>query len=322
MRKKSKWLAVVLCLAVFAAMAMGSGTSRTKSKKIVASADKATSAEKSVVDQQSGETFDTEEKNTVESARKIADEVTIKEQVLLDQDGVKITAKGYESGGIIGDGIKLLIENNTEKNLMVSCKALIVNDFMIDDLFATEVAAGKKVNETMDLLSSGLKDAGIETVGKVEIYFHISDSDSYDTVFDSECITIQTSAFDKMDTTPNPDNVGQELYNADGIRIVGKTVDEDSIWGTAILLYIENTSGKNVGINVDDMSINGFMMSPLFSTTVYDGKKAFEDITILSSDLEENNIETIEDVELKFHIYEADSYETITDTEPIKFTAK
>ena len=30
---------------------------------------------------------------------------------------------------------------------------------------------------------------------------------------------------------------------------MGKTVDENSFWGTAILLYIENTSGQNVGIN-------------------------------------------------------------------------
>ena len=63
-------------------------------------------------------------------------------------------------------------------------------------------------------------------------------------------------------------------------------------------------------------------MSPYFSTTVYDGKKAIDDITVFSSELEENGIESIEDVELKFHIYDADSYSTITDTDPITFSAK
>lgn len=123
-----------------------------------------------------------------------------------------------------------------------------------------------------------------------------------------------------MDTTP--DDAGVELYNANGIRIVGKTVDENSFWGTAILLYCENTSGRNVGISVNDMSINGFMMNPLFSTTIYNGKMAIDDITILSSDLEENGIESIENVELKFHIYDTDSYETIADSEPITFSAQ
>lgn len=92
--------------------------------------------------------------------------------------------------------------------------------------------------------------------------------------------------------------------------------------GTAFLLYIENTSGKNVGISVDNMSVNGYMMTPYFSTTVYDGKKAIDDITILSSELEDNGIESIDQVELKFHIYNADSYDTIADSDTITFSAK
>ena len=70
------------------------------------------------------------------------------------------------------------------------------------------------------------------------------------------------------------------------------------------------------------MSINGFMMSPFFSTTIYNGKKSIDDITIFSQDLEDNGIESIDQVELKFHIYNADSYSTIADSDPITFTAE
>ena len=203
---------------------------------------------------------------------------------------------------------------------MLSCDALIVNDYMIHDLFASEIAAGKKANETIYLSSSELKAAGIDTVGRIEIYFHGSDTATFDTLFEKEHAVIETSAVDEMDTKANDD--GMELYNEDGIRIVGKTVDENSFWGAAILLYIENDSGHDVGISVDDMSINGFMMTPYFSTQVYDGKKSLDDITLLSSELEENGIEAVEEVELKFHIYDLDSYETIADSDPITFTAK
>ena len=158
------------------------------------------------------------------------------------------------------------------------------------------------------------------SIGKIEIYFHVYDPATYDTIFDTECVTIQASEYDNMDTTP--DDAGTELYNADGIRIVGKTVDENSFWGTAILLYCENNAGRNVGISVDDMSINGFMMSQFFTTTVYDGKKSIDEITVFSNDLEENGIESIEEVELKFHIYDADSFGTIADSEPITFSAQ
>ena len=197
-------------------------------------------------------------------------DITIEEQVLLDKDGIVITAKEYVTDSIWGDGIKLLIENNSDKTVGIGCEALIVNNYMITDLFSSEIAAGKKANETMYLSSTQLKAAGIESVGQIEVYFYIFDSASYERLYEAECVTIQTSEFANMDTTP--DDVGVELYNANGIRIVGKTVDEDSFWGTAILLYCENTSGKNVTISVEEMSINGFMMNPLFSTTIYSGK--------------------------------------------------
>ena len=291
MKKKSKILVTMLCLTVFAIMALGSGSSGSDdTKEIVATSNEPKTS------------------------------VTIEEQELINQDGIVITAKEYVTDNIWGDGIKLVLENNTDKTVTVGCNALIVNNYMITDLFVAEVAPGKKSNEVMYLSNTELKAAGIDIVGQVEIYFHVYDSASYDNIFDSGCVTIKTSEFANMDTTP--EDMGTELYNENGIRIVGKAVDENSFWGTAILLYCENTSGKNVGISVEEMSINGFMMSPLFSTIIYDQKMSLDEITVLSTELETNGIDEIEEVELKFHIYDVDSYNTIADSEPIKFTAK
>lgn len=308
MRKKTKGFAVVLCLALFAAMALGSGSTDSNGGKDIVTSD------------QGGKETEDGKSTSEQKADSESGKVTIEEQELVNQNDIVVTAKEYVNDAIWGEGISLVLENNSTKDVTVSCSALIVNDYMITDLFVSEVAAGKKANETVYLSSSELKAAGIDTVGKVEIYFHVYDSASYDTIFDTDAVTIQTSEFDNMDTTPK--DAGTELYNEGGIKIVGKTVDEDSFWGTAILLYVENNSGKNVGISVDNMSINGFMMNPLFTSTVYNEKKAIDDITILSTDLEENGIESVEDVELKFHIYNADSYDTIADTDAITFSAK
>ncbi len=309
MKKKVKVLALVVVLALFALMAVGSGSSSSEKKEVVSSDN-------------STETATTEEKtedSTAASENSSAALPSIEETVLLDRDGIKITATEYTTDSIWGDGIALLIENNSDTDYTIGCDALIVNGYMIDDLFYSEIAAGKKANETMYLYSSELKAAGIDTVGEIEMYFHAYDS-SFNNLFQNEYAQIQTSEYANMDTTANDE--GTELYNEGGIRIVGKTVDENSFWGTAILLYIENTSGTNVGISVDDMSINGFMMDPLFSTTVYDGKKDIADITILSTDLEDNGIESIDDVELKFHIYNASTFETIADSDSISFSAQ
>ena len=297
---KRRLLALFLCFSLFAVFALGSGSSDSES------------------DSTKEVTTETEEKVESDEEENTSTLVSIEEQVLVDQDGIKITATEYTTDSIWGDGIKLLVENNTDKDYTVGCDALIVNDYMITDLFVSDIAAGKKSNETMYLSTSQLDAAGIDTVGKIEMYFHAYDA-NWDYLFQNVYSEIQTSQYDNMDATP--DEGGTELYNGNGIRIVGKAVDENSFWGTAILLYIENNSGKNIGVSVDDLSINGFMLSPYFSTTVYNEKKSIDDITVFSSDLEDNGIETIEDVELKFHIYDSDNLSTIADSEPIIFTA-
>lgn len=306
MKKRAKFLALVFSLTVVCTMLFGCGSSTGEKKQIVTSG---TEAGEAAVSENGGDS-DTDKTSADES---------ITEQVLVDQDGIKITATEYVTDDIWGDGIKLMVENASDNDYTVGCDALIVNDYMITDLFSADVAAGKKSNEVMYLSSSELKAAGIDVVGKVEMYFHAYDS-NWDSLFQNVYSEIETSQYSNMDTSPNDE--GTELYNENGVRIVGKTVDENSFWGTAILLYVENTSGQNVGISVDNMSINGFMMSPFFSTTVYDGKKAIDDITVFSSDLEENGIESIDEVELKFHIYNADSYETIADSDAITFSAQ
>ena len=300
MRKRMKLLTIVLCLSMFFTVAQGCGSSDSDDgKDIVSSENK-------------GDSVTTDESGKVT--------VTIEEQVLFEQDGIVVIAKEYVTDRIWGDGIKLLIENNSDKNVTVGCNALIVNNYMISDLFVSGIAAGKKANEVMYLSNTELEAAGIENVGQIEAYFHVYDTDTYETLFDTDCVTIQTSGFAGMDMVA--DDSGEELYNENGIRIIGKTVDENSFWGTAILLYCENNSGKNISISVNEMSINGFMMDPLFSTLIYDGKKAYEDITIFSEDLTANGIETIDEVELRFHIYDAESYEPIADSDVVVFSAQ
>lgn len=305
--KKMKAIGLMVTMLVFGMMSLGSGSSTgTETKEIVTGGD--TEADAQEVAASSSET-------TAGSSS----DITIEEQVLFEKDGLKVTATEYVVDSFWGDGIKLLIENNGASDIGLGCTALIVNDYMISDLFSTTVAAGKKANETLYLSNSGLQAAGIENVGKVEVYFHTFDSDSYMTISDIGCVTIQTSEFDSMDSTPNDE--GQELYNENGIRIVGKYVDENSFWGAAVLLYIENNSGKNRIIQCDDMSINGFMITPYFSSTVYDGKKAIDEITLMSSDLEENGITSIENIELKFNIMDEDFMNNV-ETDAISFSVK
>ena len=300
------WVIIVVLIAIFAM----SGSD--ESKKEIVSVD----GQEMELSENTAKSDESQEEVTMDATK--TGEISIEEQVLLDQDGIKITAIEYVADSIWGDGIKLLIENNSDKTVGIGCETLIVNDYMIDNLFTTTVAAGKKDNETLDLYSSELEAAGIENVGQIEIKFYLYDADTYMTTYTADMVTIQTSAYDEMDVTP--EDAGQELYNQDGVRIVGKYVDENSIWGSAILLYMENNSGKNIIVSCDKLSVNGYMITSFLYSTINDGKMIIDDIALLSSDLEENGIESIEEVELVFDIIDAESYSTITSSDSISFT--
>lgn len=307
-----KKIGIITLVCVFVVMAVACGLTSS------------TGSEKKEITLSKGEEKSTDNNESKEISSKKSEDVkvetTIDELVIVDRDGIKITAKEFVTDSIWGDGIKLLIENTSEKNVSVGCDALIVNDYMIYDLFYSDIAAGKKSNETLYLSSGELKNAGIDNIGKIEIDFYASDADSYSRIFENEFVTLNTSLLESMDTSTDTDGV--ELYNANDVKIIGKIVNEHDIWGTAVVLYIENNRQENVGISCDDMSINGFMVSPYFYSEVYAGKKAVDEITILESDLEENGIESVEDIELTFRIYNPDTYDTIDETDSIAFSTK
>ena len=69
-----------------------------------------------------------------------------------------------------------------------------------------------------------------------------------------------------------------------------------------------------------DTSVNGYMITDIFSCDVAPGKHAIDDITFLSSSLEENGIDKIESVELSFVISDANSFKSLYKTGKINIT--
>jgi len=85
-------------------------------------------------------------------------------------------------------------------------------------------------------------------------------------------------------------------------------------------LYIENNTDKAITVQARDVSINDFMVDPVFSCEVISGKKAFDTITFMESDLTDNGITDINDLELKLHIFDTETWDTIKDTDIIKIS--
>ena len=306
--KKFKVLALCLVMSLFAMMALGSGSSSSGADKEISSVGSTDSSNSNTADTEA--TVEVENTNQATQAG-----VTVEETVLLEQDGIKITATGMDDG-LLGTELKLLIENDSSTNLTFQARNASVNDYMVDTMMSEDVAAGKKSNTSLTFSTSGLKDCGIDTIANMEFSFHIFTTDGWDDFLDSDIISLDTSAAGSY--TQNYDDSGEVFYDKDGIKIIGKGLSSnDSFFGPGLIVYIENNSSKNFTVQVRDTSVNGFMIDTSMSEDVIVGKKAITAVTFFSSSLEENGITDITSIETSFHVFDMESWDTIVDTDPI-----
>lgn len=302
MKRGTKIFATVLCLVLFAVMAMGSGSTDGVEKSVSSVSS-------------SGASNDANTGSGNGGSGSSSAEVSVEEQVVYDANDIKITVNGIEDGWM-GTELKMLIENNSSKNITVQTRNANVNGFMVNTSMSADVAAGKKANDEMTIMTSGLKDCGITDIANIEFCFHIFESDTWDTLYDTDVISVKTSIADTYKQVV--DDSGDVLVDANGIKIVTKGLSaNDSFWGPGVILYIENNSNQNVTVQVRDVSVNGFMVTSTMSEDVVAGKKAMSAVQFFSSDLADNSITDINEVELYFHIFDEKSWNTIFDSNVI-----
>lgn len=317
--KGKGWIGLIILLVVFGFMAIGSSGSIAISSGSSSDDTKSPSSVQVDGDEVKAEDQTGDKKKDQKKDAKDTAEL-LEEQVVLDENGIKITVKGLDKdGSIFGPEVKLLIENESGKDITVQARNISVNGYMVEDMFSADVVNGKKANDELTIMESSLEKAGISTIADIEFSFHVFETHSFDSLFDSDIIQLKTSAADSYEYTF--DDSGDVVYDEGGVKIVVKGLsDSDSIFGPGIIVYAENNSDKDVTVQVRDVSVNGFMVDPIFSADVAAGKHAVDSITFMSNNLDENEIDKIKDVELSFHIFNDYFGESIdTDTVKISF---
>lgn len=169
---KKRLLALIFAALMAASLTACGGDTNTPT----VTQDEQTAQTGEEADQAGGET--TEEKETP------AEQV-----VLLDQNNLKITYTGIGED-FLGPQINLLIENNSDQNYTVQTQGVSVNGFMMEPFFSEDVAPGKKSNCSIGFLADDFSENGITEIENIELTFHVCDSETFQTIFDSSVINI------------------------------------------------------------------------------------------------------------------------------------
>lgn len=328
MRKIISLLLVLLLVFSLVAYGNTNESNSTDTPTSTPTADSETSGNETPTDDESHIDFE---------PREFKKTATIEETVLVDESGVKITAKELTYSNYAAELI-LVIENNSDKDLSFiansvgySCNS--INGYMIPEGYLNcDVAAGKKANDTISIGYDTLMLYGIYEIADIEIGFDISDDD-YNHTYTSPR-TIQTTAVDSYnyETPYYRENIASKesqaeydysvpyfsadaVYEESGLVIASQAVMENKDGESILLLEVVNTTDEIVGVSTTNIDINGLRVCD--STWSYDsinpGKTAIVDID-LSSVLESEyweiyGIAEVGNVALKISFKDGDSNE-------------
>ena len=197
---------------------------------------------------------------------------SIAETVMVDENGVRITATGLNYTNYSVE-LALTIENNSGKDLSFisgslgySCNS--INGYMVSEGYLNcDVADGKKANETISFSYSGLMLYGIDEIADIEIGFDISDEDYNHTY--SGPRQVRTSAFDGYDYSED------RYQNANDITLLSSGVMVNQDGETSLLLELENRTEDMVYLSTSDIALNGLVVSSSTwsSTAINPGKR-------------------------------------------------
>lgn len=252
-----------------------------------------------------------------EDDKKDTAKVELEEQVVYDDNDIKVTVTGLTEG-YSGMEVKIRVENNTENNIVLSGDVFIVNGICMNGWLYTEVAAGKKANDSITFYFDYLEVAGIEAIATVScVDAHIVDTDSFDTLFETP-FAFETSIAD--DYVQKIDDSGEVLFQDAGVTVIYKTMAQNSM-GEQVILLVKNETGKNITVEMDDVSVNGYTVSAWSYDSLPADTVCFTVLDIYSSTLEENEIEKVEEVCFYVEVLDADNWDEICTSDELTVTA-
>lgn len=240
-----------------------------------------------------------------------APEVKFEEVTVVDNDECTIKITDIDADNMWGDTLKVYLENkNDEKTYMYSVVSASVNGIEVDPLFANKVAAGKKVNKEINFMDDGLKKNGIEFTD-IAMTFRVYDSNELADYEEVARETVHVYPLGEENATlfvREEQASDQVLIDNEKCKATVIGTENDSILGYTLNLYLENKSDSSVMFYVEDVSVNGYMIDPFWARSVSAGNVAFSDMSFNTSAFEENNIETVEAIELTIRAYNYEDY--------------
>ena len=209
-----------------------------------------------------------------------------------------------EYGDYVISGI---IENLSDRKLLIGIDDVTVNDLMLDPFWATSVAPKAKATVQISFSKSQLENNNITQITKIAGELHVSDDDTWDRIA-TEKFTLcpmGEAAVISYVHTPVPNE--QVLFNDEYFTFIITGYNTDKYGDYVVSGFIENKCDKDLLIGIDDVTVNGLMLDPFWATTVVAKAKANISFSFSKSQLEKNGLAQVTQIAGEIHVSDDDT---------------
>ena len=242
-----------------------------------------------------------------------AESYTLADLALVSNEACSFTVTGTEFNDHLGLQIHVLCENKSDRTLTFTWNNTSVCGFMYEPYWSEEVAGGKKVNSTVGIDTYALEQMGIDSVDEVIFTLLVQDSEEFmnePAVNESFVIyptgkTAETVKYPRYE----PKEEDTVIVSNDTLTFIIENADDELADFYTLNCYMANHTDKNLMVSWDNVSVNGFMVDPYWSGILSAGKQAYTQVIFYRSDLEDQDIEVVQEVEFNLLVSDYDDWE-------------
>ena len=235
------------------------------------------------------------------------------QQELYRDETCAFTVTETEFNEHLGLRIHVLCENFSDSPLLFTWNNTAVCGVMYEPFWAEEVAAGKKVNSIVDFDTYELEQMGVESPDEITFTLAVTDSEEF---LDGPMVR---TGFVIYPTGKTADQVVYPEYvhkngetvitENDVLTFIIESVEDEVSEFYTLNCYLANHTDKNLMVSWDGVSVDSFMVDPFWAASVSAGKQLYTQVSFLRSDLEEQGIEDVSEIEFTLLAYDDDNWD-------------
>jgi hypothetical protein len=259
----------------------------------------------------------------------------IPETVLLDKDGVTVTATGIRSEGLNDVIVDLSVVNGSGKLLRVDADELYVNTYYhvpqvcipTEDedgwVFYADAVVAPGETKDCELRLNALDEICVYMICELEfrtILTEVAEGEyGYDYVDEfaaGDTVCIRTSLYDESAAY---DMEGPVLLDRDGLQVRLVNAENTEFAGPEITLYIYNGGSEDVYLELAELKLDGESWDAFFGVDrLAAGKRCVAAVSAFIMDYD--NIPTAGEAELTLRTLDPETWETKETFAPVKVT--